>query len=192
MGLDMYLDVTRNVYRFMDEAKFNELKTALDSVIFKNGFLSADERSDDVLSVGRGVAYWRKANAIHAWFVENVQDGIDECQTSYVPIEALEELERVCGEVVILLDPYFRELHDNSLYDWDVDGTWEDIPSEVLEKIEEVLPTQAGFFFGSTAIDLYYYANVKYTYDRVSELRKWIVAERENGSYWEVHYRSSW
>ena len=25
------------------------------------------------------VGYWRKQNAIHNWFVENVQDGIDDC-----------------------------------------------------------------------------------------------------------------
>lgn len=25
------------------------------------------------------VGYWRKANAVHKWFVENVQDGVDEC-----------------------------------------------------------------------------------------------------------------
>ena len=25
--------------------------------------------------------YWRKANAIHGWFVKNAQQGIDDCRT---------------------------------------------------------------------------------------------------------------
>ena len=25
------------------------------------------------------IASWRKANAIHKWFVDNVQDGVDDC-----------------------------------------------------------------------------------------------------------------
>jgi wyosine [tRNA(Phe)-imidazoG37] synthetase (radical SAM superfamily) len=45
-------------------------------------------------------AYWRKANAIHGWFVDNVQDGVDECQESYVSYEQLQELKKLCLEVI--------------------------------------------------------------------------------------------
>ena len=27
-----------------------------------------------------GVAYWRKANAIHRWFINNIADGVDNCE----------------------------------------------------------------------------------------------------------------
>ena len=30
------------------------------------------------------VAYWRKFNALHNWFVQNCQDGVDECQYAEV------------------------------------------------------------------------------------------------------------
>ena len=30
------------------------------------------------------VAYWLKANHIHNWFVQNLQDGVDECQYVFV------------------------------------------------------------------------------------------------------------
>jgi hypothetical protein len=32
------------------------------------------------------VGYWRKANAIHNWFVQNCQKGIDECQEARVSV----------------------------------------------------------------------------------------------------------
>jgi len=37
-------------------------------------------------------AYWRKANQIHAWFVDNVQQGNDDCGEYYVSHEKLKEL----------------------------------------------------------------------------------------------------
>ncbi len=43
--------------------------------------------------------YWRKANQIHKWFVDNVQDGNDDCKTYYVSTEDLEKLLNICKEV---------------------------------------------------------------------------------------------
>ena len=37
-------------------------------------------------------AYWRKANQIHRWFVDNVQGGNDNCGEYYVSQEQLQEL----------------------------------------------------------------------------------------------------
>jgi hypothetical protein len=36
--------------------------------------------------------YWRKFNALHSWFVETFQDGVDECQPSLVDPEVLKDL----------------------------------------------------------------------------------------------------
>lgn len=47
------------------------------------------------------VGYWRKANQIHNWFVENVQDGIDDCSYhNEVTKEILEELLDICQRVL--------------------------------------------------------------------------------------------
>jgi len=78
--------------------------------------------------------YWRKANAIHHWFVENVQDGKDECQRSYVSVEQLQELLELVEEV----------LTDHSL-------------------AEEKLPCVGGFFFGGTDYDEYYFKDLQDT-----------------------------
>lgn len=42
-------------------------------------------------------AYWRKANAIHGWFVDNCQGGVDECQESdLIDAEQLMHLRHLC------------------------------------------------------------------------------------------------
>lgn len=47
------------------------------------------------------VGYWRKANAIHSWFVRNCQDGIDECQDTYVDREQLKLLLDACSKAYV-------------------------------------------------------------------------------------------
>lgn len=42
------------------------------------------------------IAYWRKADNIHMWFVNNVQDGIDDRGTYEVTKEMLEDLLHTC------------------------------------------------------------------------------------------------
>ncbi len=37
------------------------------------------------------VAYWRKNNAVHKWFVDNLNNGEDDCQEYYVPRGHLQE-----------------------------------------------------------------------------------------------------
>lgn len=38
------------------------------------------------------VAYWRKFNALHQWFVDNVQSRVDDCQYYIVTQEKLEQI----------------------------------------------------------------------------------------------------
>jgi len=42
------------------------------------------------------VMYWRKVNHIHGWFVQNVQDGVDDCGTYEVSISDLRDLYSIC------------------------------------------------------------------------------------------------
>ena len=81
------------------------------------------------------IGYWRKANQIHKWFVDKVQDGIDDCEFHReVTEEDLEELINTCREVL-----------------------------ENPNLAEELLPTQPGFFFGETSYDEYYFDDLNYT-----------------------------
>lgn len=107
-------------------------------------------------------AYWRKANAVHKWFVENVQDGKDECEPHVVTREQLESLIEDC--MLVLSNRDDREL------------------------IEQTLPTTSGFFFGSTAYDDMYFEDLLYTVDKLNE----VLDSSEYDQETEFVYRSSW
>lgn len=94
-----------------------------------------DEHKYGRKRISEQIGYWRKANAIHRFFVDKVQDGIDDCEFHReVTEEDLEELINTCHEVL-----------DNP------------------NLAEELLPTQSGFFFGETSYDEYYFDDLKYT-----------------------------
>jgi hypothetical protein len=50
------------------------------------------------------VAYWRKFNALHGWFVEHIQDGVDDCGSYKVTKEQLFDLLEVLEEAHALKD----------------------------------------------------------------------------------------
>lgn len=87
------------------------------------------------------VGYWRKANAIHQWFVDNCQNGEDDCREAYVSREQLEELKKFCEMV----------LENNAL-------------------AEEFLPTVSGFFFGTTEYDEWYFNDLKLTVEIIDRV----------------------
>ena len=70
MGLDMYLTASKCFYRGTPEEK--AIKRRISKVIGTDL---------DVKAVEFRLAYWRKANQVHAWFVEQVQGGKDDCGT---------------------------------------------------------------------------------------------------------------
>jgi hypothetical protein len=122
MGLDMFLSAKR--YMWYNETELaNKVGAPLD---LPEG-IQAEE-------VSVKAAYWRKANAIHKWFVDNVQDGKDDCESYRVERDQLLELIDICKQIQA----------DSSL-------------------AEELLPTRSGFFFGSTEIDEYYMHDINST-----------------------------
>lgn len=134
MGLDMYLKAKIGVsgYEFIEEQeriKFNTIKDI---------FPEADIENNSIIYIELPIGYWRKANAIHRWFVENIQEGIDDCGNYYVSRGQLKTLKTLC---------------EDSLQ-W---GKYRN-PSE-----EPPLKTQSGFFFGSTDYDEWYIADLKDT-----------------------------
>lgn len=105
------------------------------------------------------VGYWRKANAIHKWFVDNVQDGIDDCDYHReVTKEDLEKLLDVCHKVICN-----------------------------IHLAEGLLPTESGFFFGSTQYDEWYIADLKRTIDICNLALVTTDFEKQM-----IYYRSSW
>lgn len=85
--------------------------------------------------------YWRKSNAIHNWFVQNVQNGDDDCRSYMVTRSMLQELKKDCKEV----------LADKS-------------------KASDILPTYAGSFFGSGLYDDDYFLDLEFTVKEIDKL----------------------
>lgn len=122
MGLDMYLTAKRYISEFGDS---DALAMAVDDLRV-NGMR--------VEEITYEAGYWRKANHIHKWFVDNVQGGVDNCAQYLVSVEDLEKLLALVNEVLA---------H--------------------TEKAGELLPTTNGFFFGSDLYDEGYFDDLIHT-----------------------------
>lgn len=154
MGLDMYLDAKNSFYKCKwDEENSNERETndkirKIFPEMFETGNLN-------YIKIAFEVGYWRKANHIHKWFVDNCQNGKDDCQASYVSRDNLKKLLTIC-----------KKIKKNP---------------EIAQKL---LPTQAGFFFGSENYDKYYMNDITST---IAIIEQCLKLPKE----WEFSY-SSW
>lgn len=137
MGLDMYLSAKKYMSKYFDPADVQRIEK-INDIFGVTGIEDGDYGAEEVKF---RVAYWRKANAIHDWFVQNCQDGVDECQEAWVSREQLQELIDICKEV--LADP---------------------------SKASQLLPTRSGFFFGGTDYDDWYKQDLQYTIERLEKI----------------------
>lgn len=123
MGLDMYLYAERYLSEYDTEDA--EIRKQIQRLM---------PEMKHPRTVCAQVGYWRKANQIHNWFVQNVQGGEDNCGRYYVGEDQLRELLGIVEQV----------LADRS-------------------QADELLPNTAGFFFGSQDYDDYYFQDLEHT-----------------------------
>ena len=155
----------------------------------------------------KGIAmYWRKANAIHQWFVEHVQNGEDDCGTYEVSVEQLQELRDTCMKVLEscnIVPGTVTNGYRGTENGWEPiieDGAVVEDPSVAME----LLPTQEGFFFGGTDYDEWYIRDIADTAKAIALMLSNLV-ERKNDWGWscwyhkdeddwrvEFQYHSSW
>jgi hypothetical protein len=130
----------------------------------------AGVEQDRISVVEEEVMYWRKANHIHRWFVENVQSGEDDCGDYLVSVEHLRELHNVCRRVL----------------DSDKDnGDGIVVNPRVAHML---LPRQKGFFFGSVEYDQDYTDHVTATLTWATRM----LAAYNDGVPGSIYYSSSW
>lgn len=139
------------------------------------------------------VGDWRKANAIHNWFVINCQDGEDDCRDAYVELNQLEELLKICKKIkkiaIIKKGQRLAKVYeDGEIIEKMVDYEYIDNKDD----IEELLPTTDGFFFGSTDYDEWYMNDINYTIKLLTQLLKEEKEYNKNGFYSDFYYHSSW
>lgn len=129
MGLDMYLNARRY---FSGQSEDNALAEEVSKIV------GSPKARVNYVTLEAG--YWRKANQIHNWFVENVQDGEDDCGQYWVSRDQLQELLDLCLKVQA--NP---------------------------EMAEDLLPTASGFFFGCTEYDEMYMDDIELTIKQLSD-----------------------
>ena len=137
MGLDMYL-YKKHYVKNWDWMADHEKHT----ISIKKGKKKLDHiKPDRVCSVVEEVMYWRKFNALHKWFVDNVQEGVDDCKESFVDESDLKMLLETLTYVL-----------------------------ENKDTAENILPTAQGFYFGNDEMDDNYWNCVKSTIIQLKDL----------------------
>lgn len=165
MGLDMYLHINKDVPRvdyqrnaegMIDSTERPEFHALVDSLGVSH---LLEEGGYHSLHISVPVGYWRKANQIHGWIINNIANGVDNCQEIWLAPEKMKELLDICKEA----------------------------KAGGAEVAKEVLPPQAGFFFGDYEIDEWYWGQVDYTINLFEK----ILADKDisvDGCY----YQASW
>jgi hypothetical protein len=194
MGLDMYLSKRHYVQNWEHNGPERQHKITVEI----GGKPHPHIKTDKISYIIEQVAYWRKANQIHEWFVQHCQEGRDECQESYVTLAQLQELYDTC---VLVRDN--SKLKDGTVNNGasitldPVSGQMVETPITADGKIiedssvaEDLLPTASGFFFGGTDYDQSYMQDILNT---IEMLKPELEAKYENGFYEpEYYYRASW
>ncbi|MBI0579191.1 hypothetical protein IEC97_17610 [Neobacillus cucumis] len=108
MGLDMYLlsapkiDGMNLEQVLLANGRFHQLEEGDERYKLVKPYIKHfEEFGHKWSSMLEEVAYWRKANQIHNWFVENLNDGTDEpVFTVEVTKDQLKELYKLCIETL--------------------------------------------------------------------------------------------
>ncbi len=158
MGLDMYLTRTTYVKNWNHTAP--EKRNGF--VVTRGGEKHPWINPERIAQVMEQVCYWRKANAIHRWFVQNVQGGKDDCGTYEVTRQQLVALLERCQLV-----------------------------KESPDAARELLPSQSGFFFGNTEYGIDYTEDIESTIKALKPLLD-ETTENQSDCSCSYHYRSSW
>lgn len=143
------------------------------------------------------LGYWRKANAVHGWFVRECAYGVDECQEIFVSREHLLKLRSDCNNALANRENAVPNNEDNVIIKQPV-GSGQDLAQFIIdnmkkeqEKIgatlvsDDPLQPTAGFFFGSTEKDEWYYNDLLETLDIIDR-----ALALDDG--WEIIYQASW
>jgi len=192
MGLDMYLTAKRHFYD-RDWVKDNterEINRKIREMIpeIKN----IDTGNLNYISVAVEVGYWRKANQIHMWFVDNIQDGDDNCREHYVDKDKLIELREICQTIIDKTKLIDGIITNGYKIAGITNGEVEKIPmTEAGRVIEDstickrLLPTTEGFFFGNQDYDDWYYEQIEETIRIIDRCLSLPEA-------YDFYYQSSW
>ena len=154
MGLDMYLNKKTYVKNWDHQTPEERHEV----IVKKGGEILEGIKPERVSYIEEQVGYWRKANQIHNWFVQNVQ-GEDDCKEYYVQIDDLINLLDLCKQV-----------------------------KENPSKAETLLPTTTGFFFGDTDYGEFYMNDIDNTIEILEQVLSEKVKDKNGREYYSGDY----
>lgn len=181
MGLDQYL--TRKIYIGGEY----EHRKVTGSINIKIDGAPVDIDLHKVSYIEETAGYWRKANQIHNWFVQNVQNGVDDCGSYSVSHEQLQQLLDTVNDILSKVKLVDGVLNTGICLSNGVETRLTQ-PGKVVANPEVCasLPTVSGCFFGGTDYDQMYVQDLKDT--------KQILTNALDKKYQfdDYKYQSSW
>ena len=208
MGLDMYVNIRhKNTQGKLDAYEAWEQKYSYEewqrlTEEQKEEYRNSEPEYDNEM-YGKELMYWRKANQIHNWFVQNCQGGVDDCGRYAITVNDLMKLKELCEKILTMTENH-KEMRYTSY-----DATEKEevdvrcLTSEGVEFAMEHLPSRSGFFFGSTEYDDWYVLELKNTVEQINDtldtlnceygfsLNSDLVTGEYKGDY-IIEYTSSW
>lgn len=208
MGLDMYVNIRhKNTQSKLDAYKAWENKYSYEEYQLlteeqKEEYRNSEPEYDENM-YGKELMYWRKANQIHNWFVQNCQNGVDDCEQYAITVADLMKLKELCEKILTMTEKRkeMRYTSYTATEKEEVDILY--LTPEGVEYASKHLPSRSGFFFGSTEYDDWYVMEVQNTVEQINDtldtlnceygfaLNTDLVTGEYKGDY-IIEYTSSW
>jgi hypothetical protein len=174
MGLDMYLYANK----YLNNENVDQIKKLAGTNNLPN------ESGTESIHIRQLVGYWRKVNAVHGWFINKIASGVDECQELYISREQLEQLRQDC--IVALANPERNYEIENQKVFYQLCDYLNKLETPVnLATYNNPVPPVEGFFFGGNELSDYYFSQLEYTIDLITNLL-------ELDDDFSFHYQASW
>ena len=208
MGLDMYVTIRHKDTQGKLEAyeaweqkySYEEFQRLTEEQVeeYRN---SEPEYDDDMF--GKELMYWRKANQIHNWFVQNCQNGVDDCGRYAITVNDLMKLKELCEKILTMTEKRKEMRYPSFSATEKVEVDILYLTPEGVEYATEHLPSRSGFFFGSTEYDNGYVWDLEDTVENINNtldtlnceygfaLNSDLVTGEYKGDY-IIEYRASW
>ena len=174
MGLDMYLYANK----YLNNENVDQIKKLAGTNNLPN------QNGTESIYIRQLVGYWRKVNAVHGWFINKIASGVDECQELYISREQLEQLRQDC--IVALANPERNYEIENQKVFYQLCDYLNKLETPInLANYNNPVPPVEGFFFGGNELSDYYFSQLEYTIDLITNLL-------ELDDDFSFHYQASW
>ena len=174
MGLDMYVNIRHkdtqsklDAYEaWENKYSYEEFQRLTDEE--REEWRNSEPEYDDNM-YGKELMYWRKANQIHNWFVQNCQRGVDDCGRYAITVADLIKLKELCEKILTMTEKR-KEMRFTSYSATEKEKV--DVLYLTLQGVfyaTEHLPSRSGFFFGSTEYDDWYVLQLENTVEQIND-----------------------